>query len=80
MGKIRQSAMPLKPMVVEEPFQQWGIDSIGVINHNSSMSHNFILTITNYFTRWWEVMPCKNANQEAVIEMIMRIITCFGIL
>ena len=29
--------MPLKPMVVEEPFQQWGLDFIGVINPNSTL-------------------------------------------
>jgi len=52
VGKRRQATMPLKPVVAEEPFQQWGLDSIGVINPNSSMGHNFILTIKYYFTRW----------------------------
>jgi len=37
------------------------------------------MTIIYYFTRWLETMPCRNANQEAVIEMIKRIITHFGI-
>ena len=71
--------MPLKPMMVEEPFQQWGLDFIGVINPNSFMGHNFILTTTNYFTRWSEAIPCKNADHEVVIEMIKRMITHFGI-
>jgi len=79
MRKRRQVAMPLKPMVVEEPFQQWGLDFIGVINPNSLASHKFILTTIDYFTRWSKVMPCKSVDQEAMIEMIKRIITHFGI-
>jgi len=79
VGKRTQEAMPLKPMVIEVPFQQWGLDFIGVINPNSSVGHKFILTITNYFTRWLEAMQCKNVDQEAMIVMIKRIITHFGI-
>jgi len=67
-------------MVVEEPFQQWGMDFIGVLNPNSSVAHKFILTTIDYFTRWLEDMPCNNVDQEVVIEMIKRIITFFRIL
>jgi len=67
-------------MVVEEPFQQWGMDFISVINPNYLIGHKFILTATNYFTRWSKAMPCNNTYQEVVIKMIKRIITHFGIL
>lgn len=79
VGKRRHSTMPLNPIVVEEPFQQWGLDFIGVINPNSLAGQKFIFTATYYFTRWSEAMPCKNEDQEAVIEMIKRIITQFDI-
>jgi len=55
------------------------MDFIGVINPNSSASHKFILTAIDYFTIWLEVIPCKNVDQEAMMEMIKRIITRFGI-
>jgi len=77
--KRRQDTIPLKPMVIEEPFQQWGLYFIGVINPNSSVGHKFILTAIDYFTRWSEATPCKSANQEIVIEMIKRLITHFDI-
>lgn len=54
--------MPLKPMVVEEPFQQWGLNFSGVINPNYSTSHNFILIATDYFTRWFETIPFNNVD------------------
>ena len=71
--------MPLKLVVVEEPFQQQGMDFIGVINSNSLAKNKFILTATNYFTIWLEAMPCKNVDQETMIEMIKKIISLFGI-
>lgn len=79
MGKRRQATMPLIPMVIEGPFQQWGLDFISFINLNSSACHNFILTATNYFIRWSEAMSYKSVDQELVIKMIRRLITHFGI-
>jgi len=55
------------------------MDFINVMNPNSSACHKFILTVIDYFTRWLEAMPCKNTDQEVMIEMIKRIITLFGI-
>jgi len=55
------------------------MDFIGVINPNSLVIYKFILITIDYFTIWLDVMPCKNANQETVIEIIKRIITHFGI-
>ena len=44
-------------MVIEEPFQQWGLDFIGVKNHHSSAGHTYVLTITDYFTKSVEAIP-----------------------
>lgn len=71
--------MLLKPMVVEDPFQQWVLYFIGIINPNSSMSHKFILITIYYFTILLEAISCKSAYQEVVMEMIKRLITHFGI-
>jgi hypothetical protein len=50
----KEAAFPLQPVTIERPFQQWGLDVIGEINPNSSQLHKYILTTTNYFTRWTE--------------------------
>jgi len=62
IGKKRKPALPLEPIQAEEPFQQWGLDFIGVNNPNSSIRNKFILTATNYFTRWVEAKTVKEAN------------------
>lgn len=61
VGKRIQASMPLKPMVIQEPFQQWGLEFIGVIIPNSLAGDKFILIATDYFIRCSEAMPCKNA-------------------
>ena len=66
-------------MVIEEPFQQWGLDFIGFINLNYLASHKFILIAIDYFIRWSKAMPCKSAYQEGVIEMVNRLINHFRI-
>jgi hypothetical protein len=35
-GREHKVVIPLQPVVVEEPFEQWGIDIIGEINPHSS--------------------------------------------
>ena len=59
---------------------QWGLDIIGEIVPNSSKHHKYILTTTDYFTKWVEVVPLKVANSEAIIEFFDQyVITKFGL-
>jgi hypothetical protein len=46
-GKRKLIPLPLKPIFVESPFQQWGLDFIGEINPISSNQHGWILTTTD---------------------------------
>eukprot|EP00253_Pinus_taeda_P018292 PITA_18292 len=80
-GRQKKSAFPLQPVNIEQPFEQWGLDIIGEISPNSSKQHKYILTATDYFTKWVEVIPLKTTNSEAIIECIDQfIITRFGVL
>jgi transposase InsO family protein len=79
-GKPKLPAQPLKPVVVEAPFQQWGLDFIGEFKENSSNGYRWILMATDYFTRWVESIPTKKAIEEVVMNFLEdRIITRFGI-
>jgi len=64
-GKLQP--LPLKPIFVEEPFQQWGLDFIREIHPTSSGQHKWILTATDYFSKWIEVVPTRNANDSVII-------------
>ena len=69
----------MKLVVVEAPFQQWGLDFIGEFKDISSNGYRWILTATDYFTRWVESIPTKKATEEVVMNFLEdRIITRFG--
>eukprot|EP00253_Pinus_taeda_P013958 PITA_13958 len=56
-GKQKLQPLPLKPIEISAPFQQWGLDFIGEIHPASSGQHRWILTATDYFTKWIEAIP-----------------------
>jgi hypothetical protein len=69
---------PLNPMVASGPFQQWGLDFIGVIHPASSGQHRWILTSTDYFTKWIESIPTRNASHKVIIGFLEDIMSRFG--
>jgi hypothetical protein len=80
VGREHKVSLPLQPVAVEEPFEQWGLDIIGEINPHSSKQHRYILTATDYFTHWIEAIPLVKVNEEVVINFLEKhIITRFGI-
>lgn len=79
VGRKRNAALPLELIQVEEPFQQWGIDFIRAINPNSSSEHKFILTATDFFTKWVKAEAVKEANQKTVLRFMEKLITRYGI-
>jgi hypothetical protein len=69
-GKRKLFPFPLKPISMEAPFQQWGLDFIGEINPTSPGQHKWILTSTNYFTKWIEVVPTRQAIDVVIIQFL----------
>eukprot|EP00253_Pinus_taeda_P008633 PITA_08633 len=62
--------LPLEPISTEKPFQQWGLDFIGEIHPSSSSQHKWILTANDYFTKWIEAIPCRQANESTIIQFL----------
>ena len=54
VGRERKTTFPLQPVNIQQPFEQWGLDIIGEITPKSSKQHKYILTATDYFTKWVE--------------------------
>jgi hypothetical protein len=77
-GKQQLKSFPLKPIVVSGPFQQWGLDFIGEIHPSSSGQHRWILTATDYFTKWIESIPTRNATHKVIIGFLEDILSRFG--
>eukprot|EP00253_Pinus_taeda_P021622 PITA_21622 len=78
-GKRELVLLPLKPISTEKPFQQWGLDFIGEIHPPSSGQHKWILTPTDYFTKWIEAIPLRQANDTVIIGFLeTNILSRFG--
>ena len=69
----------MKPISIESPFQQWGLDFIGEIHPPSSTQHKWILTATDYFTKWIEATPSRLAINVVIIKFLeTNIMSRFG--
>ena len=52
------------------PFEAWGIDVVGPISSPLAKGHWFILAITDYFSKWVEVVPLVEVKTTNVINII----------
>jgi len=78
-GNKKLFPLPLRPIKVETPFQQWGLDFIGEINPISSGQHKWILIAPNYFTKWVETIPTRVGTDTVIIKFIGKnILARFG--
>ena len=67
---IHQPLELLHPTIAVWPFEAWGTDIIGPISPPSAKGHRFILTITNYFSKWAEVVPFIEVKTTNVVNFI----------
>jgi hypothetical protein len=63
----RKNCSPSKPISVEAPFRQWGLDVIREIHPQSPSQRKWILTATDYFTKWIEEVPTRQATYVVII-------------
>jgi hypothetical protein len=69
-GKRKLFPFPLNPILVEAPFQQWGLHFIGEINLTSSGQDKWILNATTYFTKWIEVVSTRKKTHVVIIQFL----------
>jgi len=65
-GKRKLLPLTLRPIYIEKPFQQWGLNFDGEIHPPSSGQHKWTLTATDYFTKWIEAIPSRKANDVVI--------------
>ncbi|CAL2248223.1 unnamed protein product [Prunus armeniaca] len=69
----------LQDMRTPWPFHTWGLDLIRTI-HPPSNGYIWILTATEYFTKWVEAVSLRKAKGAAIANFIREYIVCrFGI-
>eukprot|EP00253_Pinus_taeda_P026870 PITA_26870 len=64
--------------LAENP-KMWGLDFIREIHPASSGQHRWILTATDYFTKWIEAIPTRQATDAVIISFLeTNILSRFG--
>ena len=72
--------LPLQHVRALQPFEKWVVDFIGPIAHVARHSQaRYIITATDYLTRWAETVPVKDFMEETTSKFIFEnIISRFG--
>ena len=72
--------MPLKSQVTLQEFDKWAIDFVGPINPPGKRTGSrYIITTTDYLTRWVEARPVKHCSTTTTGQFIFEnILTKFG--
>jgi hypothetical protein len=70
VGREKRAVVPLQSVIVSRPSERWGLDIIGDITPIYSKQHKYILTSTDYFTKWEEAIPLTHVNEKVVIQFI----------
>ena len=79
-GRRKLFQLPLRPIQVESPFQQWGLDFIGEINPSSLGQQKWIITATYYFTKCIEAIPTRKATDIVIMQFLEEhILSRFGV-
>ncbi|KAK7089327.1 hypothetical protein V1264_025122 [Littorina saxatilis] len=75
--KLKTQAPTLKQIVVVEPLELVGIDLIGPLPL-TNQGHRYVLTMTDYFTKWVDMYPLATKEAKGVCSAIKTFITRWG--
>lgn len=77
--KLNIAAPELNPIPVVSPWYHIGIDFIGPISPKSSQGNCYILTVTDYFTKFVEAIPMKDKYATGVATVLFKLFMRMGI-
>lgn len=75
----RKPAGKLQPITTSRPNEMLGVDIMGPLP-KSSKQHTFLLVFVDYFSRWVELFPMRNATAPAIAEILRKeVLTRWGV-
>ena len=79
---LRRDDIPLVPQVMMQEFDKWVVDFVGpIILPRKRTSTCYIITTTDYLTRWVEVVPVKYYTTVTAVKFLFEnVVTRFSCL
>ena len=74
---VKTSAPTMIPIKPSGPFHLVGMDLVGPLQVTNN-GNKYIITFTDYFTKWVEVMPIKNKTAESVAAKVRSFVNRHG--
>eukprot|EP00731_Ephydatia_muelleri_P005131 Em0002g1307a len=78
-GKPLSSQPELHPVPIHSPWYHVGIDFIGPITPASSSGNRFILTLSDYYTKWVDAVPLPSKHATGVAASLLKIFMRMGL-
>lgn len=76
--KLTDKTPELHPIPVKSPWFHVGIDFIGPISPTSIAGNRYILTISDYFSKFVDAVPLPNKNASGVIQSLYKVIMVYN--
>ena len=74
--KLTTGVPELHPIPVKASWYMVGIDFIGPLSPVAKDGSRYILTISDYFTKWVEVVPTVNKMASTVASLLFKVSVC----
>ena len=75
--KLTTGVPELHPVAVKSAWHMIGIDFIGPISLESEDGSRYILTISDYFTKWVEALPTTDKYASTVATALFKVYILF---
>ena len=64
--------MPLNTQMTLQSFEKWEIDFVGLIKPQGMTGAHYIITMTEYLTRWVEAQLVKDCTTTTAVKFIFE--------
>ena len=78
--KLTTGTPQLNPIPVKSPWYMLGIDFVGPISPIASDGSQYILSVTDYFTKFVEAVPTTDKSASTVAESLFKVSTVIAVM
>lgn len=71
--KLKTGVPELHPVPVVSTWHHLGIDFVGPLQHPSRQGNRFIFTVSDYFSKFVQAIPCPDKEASTVLNVLFKV-------